>query len=111
MIYNIIKENKISKESEYKAYSVDKVVDFFRDNLGYCLNPVQGAYNKYWMSGKYINDEVGGSYRAEFMSGPKYYKLVVNDRDFGIECGGDLNGWHMAGIVKQEMVDFLRSVK
>ena len=31
------------------------------------------------------------------MSGSKYYKLVVNDKDCGIEAGGDLNGWQMAG--------------
>lgn len=111
MIYNIIVKNKISKESKYSAYSVDKVINFFKDDLGYCLNPVQGSYNKFWMSGKYIKDNVGGSYKSGFMNGPKYYKLVVNDRDFGIESGGDLNGWQMAGIIKQEMLEALRGAK
>ena len=38
------------------------------------------------------------------VDGPKYYKLVVNDRDFGIESGGDFNGWLFAGDIRKEII-------
>ena len=45
---------------------------------------------------------VDGKY-YDFISGPKYYQLVINRFDFGISAGGDLNGWQMAGEIRREI--------
>mgnify|MGYP001218354744 FL=1 len=93
--YNIIAK---SNNQDKKSFSVDKIKDFLRHELGYNLNPVQGQSNKFWVSGKYIENAF-----KEFMSGSKYYKLVINDNDFGISASGDFNAFQMSGIIRDEI--------
>ena len=92
MKYNVIL--KIPSEAE-GSYDKHKIVNFVK-SLGWNLLPVKGTYNKFWITSKKENGK-----RYEMIDGSKYYKLVVNDRDFGIECGGDFNGWSFAGEIRQ----------
>ena len=94
MAYNIIAK----ANSEKGHYSARKIVTYFRNKLGYDLVPVQGQYNKYWFRAQYKKGE-----RLDFINGSKYYKLVVNMNDFGIEAGGDLNSWHFAGKIRTQL--------
>lgn len=91
MKYNKILRIPTEKEG---SYNQEKIVKFVK-GLGWNLLSVQGTYNKFWITSKTMNGE-----RCELMSGSRYYKLVVNDRDFGIECGGDYNGWSFAGEIR-----------
>lgn len=91
MKYNKILRIPTEKEG---SYNQEKIVKFVK-SLGWNLLSVQGTYNKFWITSKTMNGE-----RCELMSGSRYYKLVVNDRDFGIECGGDYNGWSFAGEIR-----------
>ena len=92
MKYNEILKIPSEKEG---SYDKNKIVDFVK-SLGWKLLPVQGTYNKFWITSKVENGK-----RYEMINGSRYYKLVVNDRDFGIECGGDYNGWSFAGEIRQ----------
>ena len=96
-----MKYNIIFKSPEDKAgiYDKDKICDFVI-GLGWNLVPVQGYDNKFWIVSKFVDGK-----RCELMSGSRYYKLEVNDKDFGIESGGDFNGWGMAGEIRQEIKD------
>tara|TARA_B100000780_G_C20939131_1_gene374530 strand:- start:418 stop:732 length:315 start_codon:yes stop_codon:yes gene_type:complete len=67
--------------------------------MGWRVTPVVNTTNKWWLTGKVTDGKLNG-----LMSGSKYYKLVVNDKDCGIEAGGDLNGWQMA----RELIKGLR---
>jgi len=89
-----MKYNPILKSKGDFKYVDAKKVKAFIEKLGYELLPVQGSYDKYWMTGQ-------NGY--EFISGPKYYQLVINRFDFGISAGGDLNGWQMAGEIRREI--------
>jgi len=93
--YNIIVKAKASQQG---TFSQDKIKSFLKSNLGYTFKNVQGSSNKYWMTGQYIGNKF-----CEFMTGPRYYQLVINDRDFGVSAGGDLNAYQMAGEVKTAM--------
>tara|TARA_Y100001972_G_scaffold104363_1_gene131223 strand:+ start:3243 stop:3560 length:318 start_codon:yes stop_codon:yes gene_type:complete len=95
MKYNVIL--KIPSESE-GTFNQDKIVNIAK-GLGYKLLPVQGAYNKFWITSK-----VEDGKRYELIDGPRYYKLVINSRDFGIESGGDFNGWNFAGGMRKEII-------
>ena len=95
MAYNIIGK---TKEGRTGYYSVNKIVTYFRNKLGYDLVPVQGQYNKFWFRAQYVKGQ-----KFDFVNGSKYYKLVVNDNDFGIESGGDINGWQFAGKIKTQL--------
>ena len=64
----------------------------FVHGLGWRTSEVRGSYNKYW-----ITHKVEDGKKLELIDGSKYYKLVINSNEFGIECGGDLNGWQFAG--------------
>ena len=94
MKYNVIL--RIPEASD-ASYDSNKILNFVK-GLGWKLMPVQGAYNKFWITAK---DEDGK--RCEMVDGPKYYKLVINSRDFGIESGGDFNGWNFAGSIRKEI--------
>ena len=91
MKYNEILKIPSEKEG---SYDKNKIVNFVK-SLGWKLLPVQGTYNKFWITSKVENGK-----RYEMINGSRYYKLVVNDRDFGIECGGDYNGWSFAGEIR-----------
>ena len=73
MKYNVIL--RIPEASD-ASYDSNKILNFVK-GLGWKLMPVQGAYNKFWITAK---DEDGK--RCEMVDGPKYYKLVINSRDF-----------------------------
>ena len=96
MKYNEILKIPSEKEG---SYDKNKIVNFVK-SLGWKLLPVQGTYNKFWITSKVENGK-----RYEMINGSRYYKLVVNDKDFGIESGGDFNGWGMAGEIRQEIKD------
>jgi len=91
--------NIISKSKDGLSYvNQEAVVSFLKDKLNYSMSPVQGADNKFWLNGKYIENKF-----CEMMEGSRYYQLVLNRFDFGIECKGDYNAWSMAGKIKEEM--------
>ncbi len=92
--YNIIAKSN----NQNKSFSAEKIKDFLRHELGYNLNPVKGQSNKFWISGKYIENAF-----KEFLSGSKYYKLVINDSDFGVSASGDFNAFQMSGIIRDEI--------
>ena len=92
MKYNEILKIPSEKEG---SYDKNKIVNFVK-SLGWKLLPVQGTYNKFWITSKVENGK-----RYEMINGSRYYKLVVNERDFGIEWGGDYNGWSFAGEIRQ----------
>lgn len=92
--YNIIVKSK----NEEKSFSQNKVMKFMRDELGYSFSNVRGSDNAFWINGKYIENAFN-----EFISGSKYYKLVVNASDFGISASGDFNAFNLAGIIRDEM--------
>jgi len=96
MKYNVILRIPTEKEG---SYNQEKIVKFV-ESLGWNLLSVQGSYNKFWFTSKTVDGK-----RVGLMSGGRYYKLVVNDRDFGIECGGDYNGWSFAGEIRQNIKD------
>ena len=93
--YNIIVK---ANANEQGTFSKDKIKSFLKSNLGYNFRNVQGSINKFWITGQYIENKF-----CEFISGPKYYQLAINDRDFGISASGDFNAFSMAGIIKQAM--------
>ena len=97
MKYNEILKMPEDAVNEGVGYSEEKIKSFI-EGLGWRLAPVQGAYQKYWFTRKV---EDGKFY--ELMNGSRYYKLVINHQDFGIECGGDYNGWSFAGELRAEI--------
>ena len=97
--YNII----VKSNNEEKSFSESKIKDFVQNELGYSLSPVRGSNNSYWLNGKYIDENAF----SEFISGSRYYKLVINPRDFGISAKGDFNAFSMAGIIRDEMKEAL----
>lgn len=88
----------IHKSKNGMTYTNDKAVLEAMDKLGYVLRVVSGQANKYWITGKFIDGKF-----HDIISGSKYYRLVLNRFDFGIECKGDYNAWSMAGKIKEEM--------
>jgi len=94
--YNAIVKAK-AKHGE-GTFSKDKIVNFLSKEFGYSFNKVVGSENKFWITGQEIKGKL-----YDLINGPKYYQLVVNDREFGILASGDLNSWQMAGIIKDEM--------
>lgn len=87
MKYNPILKVPADKDG---TFSKQKILDFI-EGLGYQLLPVKGAVNKYWITGKIEDGEL-----LDFVSGAKYYKLIINDKDFGIASAGDYNAWQFA---------------
>ena len=72
------------------SYTNEKAVLEAMEKLGFELRVVVGKANKYWITGRTID-------------GNRYYKLVLNRFDFGIEAPGDYNAWSMAGKIHEEM--------
>lgn len=100
MNYNIISESK----DGFQSVNQEMVLDFVENKLNYKISPVVGSENKFWLNGKYINNKF-----CEMMEGSKYYQLVLNRFDFGIQAGGDFNAWNVANIIKQEIKESIRS--
>ncbi len=88
---------KSPKDYTGPGYDHDKILDFVK-SLGWCLSPVQGSYNKWWITSQFVEGK-----RYQLMNGSKYYKLVINSSDFGIECIGDYNAWSFAGEIRREI--------
>tara|TARA_B100000902_G_scaffold127093_1_gene126545 strand:- start:141 stop:458 length:318 start_codon:yes stop_codon:yes gene_type:complete len=91
MKYNTILS--VPKDKEARLDST-KILDFIK-GLGYRLQPVRGSYNKYWFTGKVEDGEF-----LDFIDGAKYYKLIINSRDFGIQAIGDYNAWSFASDIR-----------
>ena len=95
--------NIISKSKDGLSYvNQEAVLDFVSNKLNYSLNPVYGSDNKFWLNGKYVDNKF-----CEMMEGSKYYQLVINRFDFGINAKGDFNAFNVAGIIKQEIREAL----
>lgn len=94
MNYNVIMKIPSKQEG---TYNENKILDFVK-GLGWNLVKVNGRHNAFWITSKKVDGE-----RCELMSGDRYYKLVINSREFGIECGGDYNGWSFAGELRSEI--------
>ena len=97
MIYRPIHESKTGF-----SYTNPKAVLEAMDKLGFVLQKVSGSSDKYWITGKFIDGKF-----HDIISGSKYYKLVLNRFDFGIECPGDYNAFSMAGKVRQEIGELI----
>ena len=95
MIYNIIL--KSPKDYTGPGYDQTKILNFVK-KLGWELLPVQGSYNKWWFTSQMVEGK-----RYQLMNGSRYYKLVINGSDFGIEATGDLNSWSFAGEIRSEI--------
>ena len=97
--------NIISKSKDGLSYvNQEAVVSFLKDKLNYSISPVQGSDNKFWLNGKYIENKF-----CEMMEGSKYYQLVLNRFDFGVQAGGDFNAWNLSNIIKEEIKEALNA--
>jgi len=93
--YNMIVK---AKPSQKGTFDKNKIKDFLKNELGYSFSPVKGSNNTFWIHGQTVENKF-----HEFMSGSKYYKLVVNARDFGVQASGDFNAYAMASEIKDGM--------
>ncbi len=98
MKYNEILKIPSEKEG---TYNENKILEFVQ-GLGWNLVKVNGRHNAWWFTSKTMNQDSHDNARVGLMNGPRYYKLVINSREFGIECGGDYNGWSFAGELRTE---------
>ena len=98
MSYNVISQSK----DGFQSVDKEKVIAFLKDKLKYRVVPVFGSDNKFWLNGKW---EDGKFY--EFIEGSKYYQLVLNRFDFGVQAGGDFNAWSLSNIIKEEIKEAL----
>ena len=96
--YNIISKSK----DGFQSVNQESVLDFMKNKLNYSLSKVRGSDNKFWINGKKINDQY-----SMFIEGSRYYQLVINRFDFGINAKGDFNAFNVAGIIKQEIREAL----
>ena len=93
-----MKYTPIHKSKTGMSYTNPEAVLENMDKLGFELKKVRVYSEKYWITGKYIDGKL-----HDIISGEKYYRLVLNRFDFGIECKGDYNAWSMAGKIHEEM--------
>ena len=98
MSYNVISQSK----DGFKSVDQEAVLEFMKSKLNYSLSKVRGSDNKFWINGKRVNDQF-----SMFIEGSKYYQLVINRFDFGVQAGGDFNAWSVANIIKQEIKEAL----
>ena len=96
--YNIISKSK----DGFQSVNQESVLDFMKNKLNYSLSKVRGSDNKFWINGKKVNDQY-----SMFIEGSRYYQLVINRFDFGINAKGDFNAFNVAGIIKQEIREAL----
>lgn len=93
-----MKYTPIHKSKTGMSYTNPEAVLENMDKLGFELKKVRGYSEKYWITGRTID---GKAY--DLIDGNRYYKLVLNRFDFGIEAPGDYNAWSMAGKIHEEM--------
>ena len=98
MSYNVISQSK----DGFKSVDQEAVLEFMKSKLNYSLSKVRGSDNKFWINGKKVNDQY-----SMFIEGSRYYQLVINRFDFGVQAGGDFNAWSVANIIKQEIKEAL----
>ena len=98
MNYNVISKSK----DGFQSVNQEAVLEFMKNKLNYSLSKVRGSDNKFWINGKKVNDQY-----SMFIEGSRYYQLVINRFDFGVQAGGDFNAWSVANIIKQEIKEAL----
>ena len=98
MSYNVISQSK----DGFQSVNQEAVLEFMKNKLNYSLSKVRGSDNKFWINGKRVGDKF-----LMFLEGSKYYQLVINRFDFGVQAGGDFNAWSVANIIKQEIKEAL----
>ena len=98
MSYNVISQSK----DGFKSVDQEAVLEFMKSKLNYSLSKVRGSDNKFWINGKKVNDQY-----SMFIEGSRYYQLVINRFDFGVQASGDFNAWSVANIIKQEIREAL----
>ena len=98
MNYNVISKSK----DGFQSVNQEAVLEFMKNKLNYSLSKVRGSDNKFWINGKKVNDQY-----SMFIEGSKYYQLVINRFDFGVQASGDFNAWSVANIIKQEIKEAL----
>lgn len=98
MSYNVISKSK----DGFQSVNQEAVLEFMKNKLNYSLSKVRGSDNKFWINGKKVNDQY-----SMFIEGSRYYQLVINRFDFGVQAGGDFNAWSVANIIKQEIKEAL----
>tara|TARA_Y100000114_G_scaffold23052_1_gene18779 strand:+ start:223 stop:522 length:300 start_codon:yes stop_codon:yes gene_type:complete len=98
MSYNVISQSK----DGFKSVDQEAVLEFMKSKLNYSLSKVRGSDNKFWINGKKFNDQY-----SMFIEGSRYYQLVINRFDFGVQAGGDFNAWNLSNIIKQEIKEAL----
>ena len=93
--------NPILRVPKGKEGTLDpsKILNYFH-GLGWRTTPVKNQYQKYWITHK-MDMSLDPPQKLELISGSKYYKLVIDSTEFGIECGGDLNGWQFAAEIRE----------
>jgi hypothetical protein len=79
------------------TFDATKILEKLRA-LGYRFTSVGNSYNKYWIVGKVVEGKL-----QHLVDGPKYYQLVLNYSDFGIQAGGHYNAWSFAERIKEEI--------
>ena len=95
--------NIISKSKDGLSYvNQESVLDFMKNKLDYSLSKVRGSDNKFWINGKKVDDQY-----SMFIEGSRYYQLVINRFDFGVQANGDFNAWNISNIIKQEIKEAL----
>ncbi len=98
MSYNVISKSK----DGFQSVNQEAVLEFMKNKLNYSLSKVRGSDNKFWINGKKVNDQY-----SMFIEGSRYYQLVINRFDFGVQAGGDFNAWNLSNIIKQEIKEAL----
>ena len=102
MSYNVISQSK----DGFKSVDQEAVLEFMKSKLNYSLSKVRGSDNKFWINGKKVNDQY-----SMFIEGSKYYQLVINRFDFGVQASGDFNAWSVANIIKEEIKEALNAYR
>ena len=80
-------------------FSVSKLIGYFQDALGLCLNPVQGQYNTFGFYARKVDGK-----RLEVVDGPKYYKIVFDEYGIDVKCNGMINAFHM----RSQILDWIK---
>jgi hypothetical protein len=100
----MIKEKIIlSKNGDF---SVSKLIEYFQNVLGLCLNPVSGQHNTFWLYARKVDGK-----RLYIIDGPKYYKIVFDTYGIEVRCGGHFNAFSMKSNIVQWIKEEVASRK
>ena len=81
-------------------FSVTKLIEYFQNVLGLCLNPVSGQPNTFWLYARKVDGR-----RLDVIDGPKYYKIVFDTYGIEVRCGGHFNAFSMKSNIVQWIKD------